>query len=103
MFIFAENKFIMTATIIRIGNSKGVIIPASLLKKAALSERDNVKFTFKDNAIVMEKEDIFTGPFTGPFAALKAPDDVWGGPDTDAAEVAAELRKYRRNKKIIEW
>ena len=93
----------MTATIIKIGNSKGVIIPASLLKKAALSERDNVKFTFKDNAIVMEKEDVFTGPFTGPFAALKAPDDVWGGPDTDAAEVAAELRKYRRNKKFIEW
>ena len=93
----------MTGTILKIGNSKGVIIPASLLKKAALSEKDNVKFTFKDNAIVMEKEDIFTGPFTGPFAALKAPDDVWGGPDTDAAEVAAELRKYRRNKKIIEW
>ena len=103
MFIFAENKFIMTATIIKIGNSKGVIIPASMLKKLGWEEKDVIKFSFKDNAIVMEKEDVFTGPFTGPFAALKAPDDVWGGPDTDAAEVAAELRKYRRNKKIIEW
>ena len=93
----------MTATIIKIGNSKGVIIPASMLKKLGWEEKDVIKFSFKDNAIVMEKEDVFTGPFTGPFAALKAPDDVWGGPDTDAAEVAAELRKYRRNKKIIEW
>ena len=93
----------MTATIIKIGNSKGVIIPASMLKKLGWEEKDVIKFSFKDNAIVMEKEDVFTGPFTGPFAALKAPDDVWGGPDTDAAEVAAELRKGWINKEIVEW
>ena len=103
MFIFAENKFIMTSTIIKIGNSKGVIIPASMLKKLGWEEKDVIKFSFKNNAIVMEKEDVFTGPFTGPFAALKAPDDVWGGPDTDAAEVAAELRKGWINKELVEW
>lgn len=93
----------MTSTIIKIGNSKGVIIPASMLKKLGWEEKDVIKFSFKNNAIVMEKEDVFTGPFTGPFAALKAPDDVWGGPDTDAAEVAAELRKGWINKELVEW
>lgn len=93
----------MTATIIKIGNSKGVIIPASLLKRMGWEEKDNINISVKDGVVVMEKEDVFTGPFTGPFASLKAPDDVWGGPDTDAAEVAKELRKYRRNKRIIEW
>ena len=52
---------------------------------------------------MIDKEDTFTGPFTGPFACLKGPEDLWGGKESDAREYAAELRKGRTNKEFVEW
>lgn len=93
----------MTTSIIRIGNSRGIIIPASLLRRLALSEKDNVRLSIKNNTIMIDKEDTFTGPFTGPFACLKGPEDLWGGKESDAREYAAELRKGRTNKELVGW
>ena len=103
MITFAKNIVSMTTTIIRIGNSKGIIIPSSILKKMALSEKDNVKITLNNNVVSIEKDDSYRGPYTGPFAALKGGESLWGGPDVDARDVAAELRSKRVNREIPQW
>lgn len=91
----------MTANIIKIGNSKGVIIPATILKQLDLNNGDEISLCIENNRLVISKSAEFTGPFTGPFAALKPFCDAWG--DEDAMKIAEELRSGSGCREIPEW
>ena len=86
----------MTTKIIPIGNSRGIVIPASILKKLSLKEKDELMIQIQDGRIVLTTvtPEFSSGPFTGPFAELArfAPDEE----DTrDALEIARELHDSR--------
>lgn len=89
--------FDMTTKIIPIGNSRGIVLPSSILKKLSLKEKDELMIQIQDGRIVLTAvTPEFTGPFTGPFAELArfAPDEQ----DTrDALEIARELHDSRVN------
>lgn len=92
------------ATIIRIGNSNGLIIPAKLLKSLALKEKDAVSLTETGGGIVLKKI-VAEEPET-PFSAL----DKWNhehGYGEESVEEALSyieaIRKSRVNKEISEW
>ena len=94
----------MTTNIIKIGNSRGVVIPASILKELALKEKDKLTIQVLEGKIVLTvTPEEFTGVFTGPFAELAryAPD----ADDTrDALEIAKQLHDSRVNtREIPEW
>ena len=89
----------MTANIIKIGNSKGVIIPASMLKKLSLHNGDEIVLNIEDDKLVIRKNMEFTGPFTGPFAALKNCQADWG---MSGVEYEDMMRAGRFGRKI-EW
>ena len=91
----------MTANIIKIGNSKGIIIPSSILKQLSLNNGDEITLSIEDKRLVISKSAGFTGPFTGPFAALKPYCDAWG--DEDAMKIAEELRSGSGCREIPEW
>ena len=90
-----QDMIIKYGNIIKIGNSKGVIIPASILKELALNEKDEVHFSIEDGKLVIEK----IPPFTGPFKDGEA--DPWG--DKDSAEIEEELRAGGGSREIPEW
>ncbi|MBO4595654.1 MAG: AbrB/MazE/SpoVT family DNA-binding domain-containing protein [Bacteroidales bacterium] len=93
----------MKTSIIKIGNSKGLIIPSSVLKDLKIDEKDRLELTVEGKRLVVRKEEEFTGPFTGPFARLVRSSETWGG-DVDAAVVADALRKSRKNKETgVVW
>ena len=89
--------FDMTTKIIPIGNSRGIVLPSSILKKLSLKEKDELMIRIQDGQIVLTAvTPEITGPFTGPFAELAkfAP----GPEDTrDALEIARELHDSRVN------
>jgi antitoxin component of MazEF toxin-antitoxin module len=91
----------MTTKLIKIGNSRGILIPSSILKKLSLKEKDELMIQIQDGRIVLSVvTSEFTGPFTGPFAELAqyAPDEE----DTrDALEIARELHDSRVNTREI--
>ena len=91
----------MTTRLIKIGNSRGILIPSSILKKLSLKEKDELMIQIQDGRIVLTViTPEFTGPFTGPFAELAryAPDES----DTrDALEIARELHDSRVNTREI--
>jgi len=94
----------MDTKVKRIGNSKGVIIPADMLREFSLSEHDTLDIKMEDGRIILTpkpKETPFTGPFTGPFAELSGDPELWGGKMT-GSEYADMLRKGRRKVKEIE-
>ena len=88
----------METTVIRIGNSRGIIIPSTILKKLGVKEGDRVKLEEKeDGALTLSfppAEEPYTGPFTGPFKALAklVDEDAWGGRDMDPVEYVRQLR-----------
>ena len=90
--------------VLRIGNSKGVILPAGVLKELSLSERDSLDIRTEDGKIILSKtpeDECFTGPFTGPFAELSGEKELWGGTMT-AVEYEDELRRGRHQVKEME-
>ena len=90
--------------VLRIGNSKGVILPASILKARSLTERDSLDIRTEKGQIILSKtaeDEVFTGPFTGPFAELSGDPELWGGPMT-AVEYENELRKGRHSVEEME-
>lgn len=99
----------METTIIKIGNSRGIIIPASILKKFHVKEGSKVKLDEKDGALTLsfiEEEEPYTGPYTGPFKALKdlVDEDAWGGKDMDPVEYVRQLRDdSKAEKRVIDW
>lgn len=101
----------METSIIKIGNSRGIIIPSSILKKFHVKEGAKVRLEEKDGAFTMsfieEEEEPYTGPFTGPFKALKdlVDEDGWGGRDMDPAEYVRQMRDStgKEGRIIPEW
>lgn len=95
----------MTATIVRIGNSRGIVIPSKLLKSLDLSEKDAVEIRECNGGLVLKKVDCRTA--VTPFTAL----DEWNsqhGYDSDfsreeVAEYVKSIRGGRTNKEIVEW
>lgn len=96
--------FTMTTKLIKIGNSRGIVIPSSILKKLGLKEKDGLMIQIQDGQLVLTviKEE-FSGPFTGPFAPLArfAPDE---DDKRDALEIAQELHDSRVDtREIPQW
>ena len=90
--------------VLRIGNSKGVILPAGVLKELSLSERDSLDIRTEGGRIILSKtpvEESFTGPFTGPFSELSGDPELWGGTMT-AVEYEDDLRKGRHSVEEME-
>lgn len=100
----------METTIIRIGNSRGFIIPAGILKKMGLKEGAKVKLEEKEDGTfsvsAVPEEEPYTGPFTGPFKALKdiVDPDAFGGRDLDPVEYVRMLRSDKGvEKRKLPW
>lgn len=100
----------MTTKLIRIGNSRGIVIPARLLKKYEADDNATVSLEEEGGRLYLSfsrEEEPFTGPFTGPFKALKdlVDDDAWGGRDTDPAEYVRQLRDESKEvtRELPEW
>ena len=92
--------------IIRIGNSHGVIIPASALKELSWNTDDEVKMTLNEGSITIKRIEPYTGPYTGIFADMPRPapgePDPWGDKTTD--EIMEELRAGRYDRhKDLDW
>lgn len=90
--------------ILRIGNSKGVILPARILRELSLSERDSLDVRTEDGKIILapsSKVEKFNGAFTGPFSELSGDPDLWGGA-MSAVEYENELRRGRHNVEEME-
>lgn len=49
----------MKRKIRKIGNSKGVVIPAAIIKSLALKEKDKLNIEVADNQIILTKADSF--------------------------------------------
>ena len=93
-----------TTRIKRIGNSRGVILPAEILKELSLSDHDRLDIKMEDGKIILSAasdEDVFSGPFTGPFAELSGDPELWGG-TLSAVEYEDELRRGRHSVKEME-
>ncbi len=100
----------METSIIRIGNSRGIIIPAGILKKFGLKEGSKVTLKEKEDGTFAlsfaPEEEPYTGPFTGPFKALKdiVDPDAFGGRDLDPAEYVRQLRSDEGvEKRKLPW
>lgn len=93
-------------SIIKIGNSKGLIIPSSILKELSLEEKDEVMLNIENGLLCVKKIEEYKGPFTGIFSDLPRPEpgepDPWG--DKSGAETVEEWRsgRYDRNKEL-DW
>lgn len=94
-FVVEIDKGMETA-IIRIGNSRGIIIPSAILKKYGVKEGDKVRLEKKEGDTFtlsfVSGEDSYTGPFTGMFkelAKFKDMEDPWGD---DPVEYVRKLR-----------
>ena len=103
-FVLA-NPFDMTTKIIPIGNSRGIVLPSSILKQLSLKEKDELMIQIQDGRIVLTAvATAYTGPYTGPFAELVTSAPVWGGEGKDAQEVARELHDSRVDtRETPEW
>lgn len=93
------------STILRIGNSCGVIIPAKILKSLALSARDEVSICADGGKITLRK--IAGADKATPFSSL----DTWyaehgyGSEESvdDALEYVEKIRTERIDKDIPQW
>ncbi len=92
------------STILRIGNSCGVIIPAKILKSLALGARDEVRISDDGGKITLTK--IPEEKKITPFSAL----DDWceknGYGDEsieDSLEYVEKIRSERLDKDIPQW
>ena len=95
-----------TGKIIKIGNSHGVIVPASILKELTWDTKDELKMSVFNNTLYVKKIEPYTGPYTGIFADMPRPahgePDPWGRKNTEA--IIEELRAGRYDQpKDIDW
>ena len=95
----------MNTTILRIGNSSGIIIPSAIMKSLSLSVRDKISICEENGKITLRK--LLDNKAETPFSAL----DVWcdengyGGEDSlgEALEYVEGIRADRNNKEIPQW
>ena len=105
--IFAiANDYAMTTKLISIGNSRGIVIPAKLLKKYKVEDNASVSLEEENGRIYIKfspaQEEPYSGPYTGPFKALapfKDMEDPGGG--EDAVEYVRKLRDSSGKEKRI--
>ena len=95
-----------TGKIIKIGNSHGVIVPASILKELSWNTQDELKMSIYNNTLYIKKTEPYTGPYTGIFADMPRPDpsepDPWEGKTSE--EIVDELRAGRYDRpKDLDW
>lgn len=94
----------MTTTVIRIGNSNGLLIPAKILKRLSISERDILEIKECDGGIMLKKADM--SPLRTPFSPLDDWKEENGYADeslSDALEYVENIRKSRANREIKLW
>lgn len=93
-----------SSSILKIGNSCGIIIPAKILRSLSLSEKDTVILSENGGCLTLKKQ---TAAEKTPFSAL----DIWcqeHGYSTDdtlaqSLEFVDSIRSERQNKEITEW
>lgn len=59
VYTLFEGGTFMDSEIKKIGNSKGIVIPASVIKMLNLKEKDKVEIKVVDNQIILTKVDTF--------------------------------------------
>ncbi len=92
-------------TLVKIGNSTGVIIPSKILKTLSLSAKDKVSIIEENGKIILYKPP--KNEVQTPFSVL----DTWydengynqNGCADDALEYIATLRADRNNKNVPQW
>ena len=87
----------MTTTIIRIGNSKGVLLSSRILKKLNLSEKAPVNVELRGKEIVITPSDVLEEDL---FSAISK--GGWYTDSRDAYEIAADLEDGRGNERTID-
>lgn len=94
----------MRTTVIRIGNSNGLVIPSKLLKRLSISERDVLEIKECDGGIILRKAE--AEPARTPFSPLDEWNEEHGcAEDTveDVLHYVESLRKSRSNGEIKIW
>lgn len=94
----------MTTTVIKIGNSNGLVIPAKILKRLSISERDILEIKECEGGIVLKKA--AAEPVRTPFSALDEWNEQHGYADEsveDALNYVESLRKERSNADVKIW
>lgn len=95
----------VNSSILKIGNSCGIIIPAKILKALSLSEKDSVRITETGGRITIQK--LESSEVETPFSALDSWCDERGYASEESLEDALEyverIRAERNSKEIIRW
>lgn len=94
----------MNATVIRIGNSHGIILPSKMMAKMSLLPKDNVEIIEKDGGLLLRKID--PAAVNSPFHAIDVWNEEHGYADDTEEEVEAyieSIRSSRRSKEIPKW
>ncbi len=95
----------VNTTLIKIGNSTGVIIPAKILKSLSLSGKDKVNISEENGRITICASTV--NDKQTPFSALDAWYDENGYDDSEnidaSLDYVASLRAGRNNKDIPRW
>ena len=94
----------MRTTVIRIGNSNGLVIPSKLLKRLSISERDVLEIKECDGVIILRKAE--AEPARTPFSPLDEWNEEHGcseGTVEDALQYVDSLRQLRANGDIKVW
>ena len=103
-FVLSIDKGMETC-IIRIGNSRGIIIPSAILKKLGVKDNAKVQLEEKEDGVLTlrfpPEEEPYTGPFTGPFKDFPFDEDAFGGRDLDSVEYVRRLRDESEAEKRI--
>ncbi len=108
--IFAiANDYAMITKLIRIGNSRGIVIPAKILKKYGVDDNATVSLEEEDGRLYLsfsKEEEPFTGPFTGPFKDFPFDENAWGGQAINPVDYVRKLRdtgSVTERRVIPEW
>lgn len=94
----------MTTTVIKIGNSSGVILPAKLLKSLSFSEKDKLEMIPCNSGLLLRKVDC-AEPYN-VFSDLDKWEDENGcvcrDPVREASDYVQKIKALRSNKTIPE-
>jgi len=95
----------VNSSILKIGNSCGIIIPAKILKALSLSEKDSVRISEAGGRITIQKFE--SSEAQTPFSVLDSWCDERGYTSEESIEDALEyvesIRSERKSKDIIQW
>lgn len=90
-------------TVIKVGNSNGIIIPSGFMKALRLKEKDKLQITESDGVISLRRADCLGET---PFSVLDRwnEDHCFPVDSLDSVQEYVEnLRSSRVNKDIVQW